>query len=52
MQRDFFEIALCLPGRTSGTLPWNASCLAAEAEGDRERQIFLEMAGAWTVVAF
>jgi hypothetical protein len=25
---------------------------AAEAEEDRERQIFLEMAGAWTVVAF
>jgi hypothetical protein len=25
---------------------------AAEAEDDRERQIFLEMADAWTVVAF
>jgi hypothetical protein len=25
---------------------------AAEAEDDRERQIFLEMGGAWTVVAF
>jgi hypothetical protein len=27
-------------------------CFAAEAENDRERQIFLEMADAWTVVAF
>jgi hypothetical protein len=31
-----------------------AECLrvAAEAEDDRERQIFLEIANAWTVVAF
>ena len=27
-------------------------CFAAEADDDRERQIFLEMADAWTVVAF
>jgi hypothetical protein len=26
--------------------------LAAEAKDDRERQIFLEMADAWTVIAF
>jgi hypothetical protein len=48
LQRDFFEIAR----EDHRHLAVECLRFAAEAEDDRERQIFLEMADAWTVVAF
>jgi hypothetical protein len=52
LQRDFFEIALCLPARTTGTLLCDAFASPPKQRMTGSGQIFLEMADAWTVVAF
>jgi hypothetical protein len=49
---NFFEIALCLPGRTTGTLPCNAFASPPKQRMTESGRFFFEMADVWAVVAF